>query len=122
MNMLQSRIDKREVLAPTQRQLHCFFWTITALTFATVMILPTYSLAEQPQTIARQDETTDRKDKRRARDLGIKIGVLTPGKHNDITDVSGVQVGHFTLNEGTRFNTGITAVLAVAQLRRTLRK
>ena len=47
----------------------------------------------------------------RARELGLEIGVLTPGPLNAITDVDGVRVGHFTLKEGRRFNTGITAVL-----------
>jgi D-aminopeptidase len=49
--------------------------------------------------------------KPRARELGLEIGVLLPGPHNAITDVAGVRVGHFTLRQGTRFNTGITAVL-----------
>jgi len=47
----------------------------------------------------------------RARELGLKIGDLSPGRHNGITDVSGMRVGHFTLREGPRFNTGITAIL-----------
>ncbi len=47
----------------------------------------------------------------RARELGLEIGVLTPGPLNAITDVSGVRVGHFTLQDSPRFNTGITAVL-----------
>ena len=36
----------------------------------------------------------------RARDLGIRIGIGTPGTHNAITDVPGVTVGHTTLIEG----------------------
>ena len=36
----------------------------------------------------------------RARDLGIRIGLGTPGPHNAITDVSGLTVGHTTLIEG----------------------
>lgn len=47
----------------------------------------------------------------RARDLGIAPGVLTPGPLNAITDVRGVQVGHFTLRKGQAVNTGVTAVL-----------
>jgi D-aminopeptidase len=49
--------------------------------------------------------------KPRARELGLQVGVLPPGPLNAITDVAGVRVGHFTLQKGTRFNTGITAVL-----------
>jgi len=58
-----------------------------------------------------QSETAESRSRPRARELGLRIGVLTPGPLNDITDVSGVRVGHFTLQQGTRFNTGITAVL-----------
>ena len=48
---------------------------------------------------------------KRARDLGIKIGVLSPGKWNAITDVPGVKVGHTTLFKGDSVRTGITAIL-----------
>lgn len=47
----------------------------------------------------------------RARDFGIKVGVLEPGKNNAITDVKGVKVGHFTLIEGDDIRTGVTAIL-----------
>ncbi len=57
------------------------------------------------------DVTPTTQPRPRARELGLQIGVLTPGPFNAITDVPGVRVGHFTLQQGTRFNTGITAVL-----------
>ena len=47
----------------------------------------------------------------RARDIGIQIGRLPTGTHNAITDVSGVKVGHVTLNQGDSIRTGVTAVL-----------
>ncbi len=47
----------------------------------------------------------------RARDLGIKTGVLTPGPLNAITDVAGVAVGHTTLIRGADLRTGVTAIL-----------
>lgn len=47
----------------------------------------------------------------RARDAGIVIGTLPTGPHNAITDVDGVGVGHATLAQGTRFNTGVTAIV-----------
>ena len=50
-------------------------------------------------------------DRPRARDLGIKIGVLSPGRLNAITDVDGVLVGHTTIIRGDSVRTGITAVL-----------
>jgi len=50
-------------------------------------------------------------DRARARDLGISSGILTPGKWNAITDVSGVKVGHKTLIEGDSIRTGVTVVI-----------
>lgn len=47
----------------------------------------------------------------RTRDLGIRIGVLNTGKLNAITDVSGVQVGQVTIQEGSAIRTGVTAIL-----------
>ena len=47
----------------------------------------------------------------RARELGIAIGRGTPGRHNAITDVPGVRVGHTTLIEGDAVRTGVTLIL-----------
>ncbi|RYG21131.1 MAG: S58 family peptidase [Chitinophagaceae bacterium] len=47
----------------------------------------------------------------RARDLGLKIGVMQTGKFNSITDVQGVKVGHTTLIIGDSVRTGVTAIL-----------
>ena len=55
----------------------------------------------------------------RARDLGIRIGRLSPGEWNAITDVAGVRVGQVTLIEGEGplvvgqgpVRTGVTVVL-----------
>lgn len=47
----------------------------------------------------------------RAREAGIRIGILEPGPLNAITDVAGVSVGHVTLVEGRTVRTGVTAVL-----------
>jgi len=47
----------------------------------------------------------------RAREFGIRIGVMDPGPLNTITDVSGVRVGQVTLVEGTDVRTGVTAIL-----------
>ena len=44
-------------------------------------------------------------------DLGIRIGIYEPGKHNAITDVAGVKVGHVTLNVGDSVRTGVTAII-----------
>jgi D-aminopeptidase len=47
----------------------------------------------------------------RAQDLGIRIGILKSGKHNAVTDVPGVRVGHFTLIRGDSVRTGATAII-----------
>jgi len=47
----------------------------------------------------------------RARDIGLKIGILPIGPLNAITDVSGVLVGQTTVSRGDSVRTGVTAVL-----------
>lgn len=47
----------------------------------------------------------------RARQLGIRIGVLPVGSLNAITDVPGVRVGHHTLVAGDSVRTGVTAIV-----------
>lgn len=56
--------------------------------------------------------------RQRARSLGIRIGQMHPGRHNAITDVPGVRVGHSTLIRGSGalvvgegpVRTGVTAI------------
>ena len=48
---------------------------------------------------------------KRARDYGIKPGVMQTGKLNSITDVAGVKVGHTTLIKADSIRTGVTAIL-----------
>lgn len=47
----------------------------------------------------------------RARDLGIDIGIYSPGPLNAITDVAGVEVGQVTIVRGEDIRTGVTAIL-----------
>src|SRR4030095_15847422 len=47
----------------------------------------------------------------RAADIGVRIGVLSPGKMNAITDVSGVKVGHTTIIKADSVRTGVTAII-----------
>lgn len=47
----------------------------------------------------------------RARDAGVRVGSLSPGPLNGITDVAGVRVGHTTLTNGQSSHTGVTAIL-----------
>jgi D-aminopeptidase len=55
--------------------------------------------------------TADPPSRPRARDLGIKIGVLPTGEKNAITDVAGIRVGHRSLVQGDNVRTGVTAIL-----------
>src|SRR5262245_41572735 len=56
-------------------------------------------------------QQNDQTQRPRARDLGIICGILSPGKHNAITDVAGVRVGHATLIKGNNIRNGDTAIL-----------
>jgi D-aminopeptidase len=47
----------------------------------------------------------------RAREVGLRIGVLPTGELNAITDVPGVKVAHVTVVRGLDVRTGITAIL-----------
>src|SRR3990170_3021853 len=47
----------------------------------------------------------------RARDIGLVVGIFSPGARNAITDVEGVRVGQVTLHEGDSIHTGVTAVI-----------
>lgn len=49
--------------------------------------------------------------RKRARELGLIYGVLPVGKWNAITDVTGVKVGHLTLDKGNDVRTGVTVIL-----------
>ncbi len=72
-----------------------------------LIALPPILGAALPQAGAADDASS----RPRARALGLQIGVMAPGPRNDITDVAGVRVGHYTLRQEPRFNTGITAIL-----------
>ena len=56
-------------------------------------------------------QTPQNKARPRAREAGIKVGVLSPGPLNAITDVNGVLVGHTTIIRGENIRTGVTAIL-----------
>ena len=47
----------------------------------------------------------------RAREIGLKVGILPIGKLNAITDVAGVLVGHRTIIQGDTVRTGVTAIV-----------
>ena len=68
--------------------------------------------------VAAKADGTTLVGRHRARDLGIRIGRLQPGRWNAITDVPGVEVGHSTIIEGSGplvvgegpIRTGVTAI------------
>ncbi len=56
-------------------------------------------------------QALDGSERKRARELGIDVGILKTGKYNAITDVEGVLVGHKTLIKGDNVRTGVTVIL-----------
>ena len=60
---------------------------------------------------AQPPKTIQENSRPRARDIGIKVGILPVGALNAITDVPGVAVGHTTIIRGDNVRTGVTAVL-----------
>ena len=69
------------------------------------------SFALLPFAFNVMSQTTNQPPRPRARDLGVVVGILPPGKNNAITDVAGVRVGHATLIKGDNVRTGVTAIL-----------
>lgn len=72
--------------------------------------------------------TGARPGRARARQLGVVIGDVAPGRHNAITDVPGVRVGHATIVEGEGplrvghgpVRTGVTVVVPCEDVGRRL--
>jgi D-aminopeptidase len=56
-------------------------------------------------------QTMTQNQRPRAREAGVRVGVLPAGALNAITDVSGVRVGHTTVVRGDSIRTGVTAIL-----------
>src|SRR5215218_9570687 len=71
------------------------------LALASLLLLPHAMAQNGPKEPARP----------RARDIGLRVGVLPPGRLDAITDVEGVRVGQATLIRGADVRTGVTAVL-----------
>ena len=55
--------------------------------------------------------STNTQNRPRAREAGIRVGILPTGALNAITDVDGVLVGHTTVIRGDNVRTGVTAIL-----------
>ena len=80
---------------------------ICVLVGLTACATPEPPSGPRPQTAAAPTQPP----RARARDLGIHIGKLPSGTNDAITDVAGVAVGHATVREPGRLNTGVTMVL-----------
>jgi D-aminopeptidase len=61
--------------------------------------------------VARLSAAPAEKQRPRAGDLGLKVGILPTGNLNAITDVAGVLVGHKTIIQGENVRTGVTAIV-----------
>lgn len=62
-------------------------------------------------SIQAQTQTPPDSTRPRARDTGLKVGILSTGKLNAITDVPGVSVGYATIIRGENVRTGVTAIM-----------
>jgi D-aminopeptidase len=61
--------------------------------------------------VASASAAPQEKERPRARELGLKVGILPTGTLNAITDVAGVLVGHKTVIQGENVRTGVTAIV-----------
>ncbi|MDQ2921389.1 MAG: P1 family peptidase [Acidobacteriota bacterium] len=73
-----------------------------------VLILTTTLPAARPFANHSALQVTNRP---RAREAGVKVGVLPVGPLNAITDIAGVAVGHITIIRGDNIRTGVTVIL-----------
>ena len=77
-----------------------------------ITLLALLPIAEHSkQMTSNQNQSTIQVARKRARELGIKVGVLPTGELNAITDVAGVMVGQTTIIRGDNIRTGVTAIL-----------
>ncbi|MEX0746821.1 MAG: P1 family peptidase [Rhodothermales bacterium] len=70
-----------------------------------------FTLAGLILLFAQTPSSAQMPERPRAREAGIRPGVLAPGALNAITDVPGVRVGHVTIVRGDSIRTGVTAIL-----------
>ncbi len=72
------------------------------------ILIATVTLLLTAVTVAQNTSSNTRP---RALDLGLKVGILSTGTLDSITDVAGVEVGHTTIIRGDDVRTGVTAIL-----------
>jgi D-aminopeptidase len=61
-------------------------------------------------TVLPSNAMSQSEERPRIRDLGVEVGIFETGRWNAITDVEGLTVGHTTVVEDDRVNTGVTAI------------
>jgi len=77
-----------------------------------ILILSTALLAAHPFAGPFNNHSASQVTSRpRAREAGVKVGVLPIGPLNAITDIPGLTVGHTTIIRGDNIRTGVTAIL-----------
>jgi len=81
-------------------------WRIARILILLPVAFPTLELVQGAEPM-----TKKLSQRPRCRDIGITIGILSPGPLNAITDVQGVLVGQTTLTAGTDQRTGVTTVI-----------
>lgn len=77
-------------------------------------LISSKALAAKNFRNTREENLQSGTKRRRARELGIRIGTLETGLYNAITDVEGVRVGQTTIIEGNgkgAVRTGVTVIL-----------
>ena len=67
--------------------------------------------SQQPEAGASGRSKPGLDQRPRAREIGLRIGILPTGPMNSITDVGGVAVGQTTIVKGENVRTGVTAVV-----------
>ena len=97
----QACAEAVRISAAAFSEAHMYLSTLARLTFAAAAIL----------LVAAAAGNTDAAPRRRAPELGIKVGVLSSGPLDAITDVAGVMVGQTTIVRGDNIRTGVTAVV-----------
>lgn len=85
-------------------------WLIPALAVA-LSVLGVESKRQSKHEKSEENIAVVANSRPRAREAGIKVGILPTGPLNSITDIAGVLVGHTTIIRGDSIRTGVTAIL-----------
>lgn len=104
-------------LLPRSALLHSLGRTLLGVALLAPFILGSGVVLDGPPLLLAQTQAgapmtePNGEDRPRARELGLSIGIFSPGEANAITDVEGVLVGQTTVMEGDAVRTGVTTIL-----------